>query len=97
MAHFSERITWTSGLALLWLGPFGTTLSYVFWMSALSKAPVASVALTLLVQPLFGALWGTLFLAEPFPLAKQLGGGLILAGLLLTAWQRPAEAGPTQA
>lgn len=87
--HFFERLSWSSGLALLWLGPLGTTLSYIYWMTALARAPVASVALTLLVQPVFGAMWGVVFLHEELTPAKLSGGALILAALLLATLWRP--------
>ena len=33
-------------LALLWLGPLGTTFTYVYWTVALTRASVAAVSLT---------------------------------------------------
>jgi drug/metabolite transporter (DMT)-like permease len=82
------RLGWDSVLALLWLGPVGTTASYIFWMTALERAPVASVAITLLVQPVFGALWGAIFLGETFSAAKGAGAAFILSGLLVQALPR---------
>ena len=79
---FWSRVTPKDWVGIVWLGPIGTTLSYIFWMVALTQASVASVALTLFLQPVLGAVWGHLFLDEPLGAAKIAGGALILAGLL---------------
>jgi len=68
-------------LALLWLGPFGTALSYLYWMHALETIPVAPLALTLFVQPIAGTVWGYLFLDERLTPAQAAGGALILAAV----------------
>ncbi len=73
-----QKMTWRSGLALAWLGPLGTTASYLYWMYALNEAPVSSVALTLFVQPLCGSLWGYLFLSERLSMSQAFGGALII-------------------
>lgn len=73
-------------LSLFWLGPFGTTLSYLYWISALKKAPVASLALTLFVQPIFGPFWGMFFLGERLTVLQWIGSGLILGAVFGQAW-----------
>lgn len=73
-----HQMTWKSGFAIAYLGPLGTAASYVYWMYALKEAPVASVALTLFVQPVFGSLWGYLFLGERLGFGQTVGGILIL-------------------
>ena len=77
-----SQLTWKSALALLWLGPFGTAASYIYWMMALVNAPVATVALTLFIQPVFGSLWGYSFLGEHLTLLQGFGGVLILLAVL---------------
>lgn len=71
-------------LAVLWLGPFGSTLTYLYWLVAIERTAVSSAALTLFVQPIVGALLGALVLGESMTVAKWLGGGMILfaVGLL---------------
>ncbi|MCM2322026.1 MAG: DMT family transporter [Oligoflexia bacterium] len=64
--------------ALMWLGPLGTTVTYLYWMFALARVPLATLAITLFIQPLCGALWGHLFLEERLTGIQALGGGLIL-------------------
>lgn len=78
--------SWKSFLALLWLGPLGTTAAYLFWILALSEAPVASVALTLFIQPVFGALWGNIFLGERLGGIQISGAILILGAVFLQTY-----------
>ena len=66
---------------LAWLGPLGTTATYLYWMLALAEAPIASVALTLFVQPLFGSIWGLVFLKDRLNLIQAAGGALIFAAV----------------
>ncbi len=72
------QLSWKGVAGLLWLGPLGTTATYLYWMFALKEAPVASLALTIFVQPLFGALWGYWLLGDRLSVAQTLGGVLIL-------------------
>lgn len=70
-------------LAVLWLGPLGTTITYIFWTLALANASVAAVSLTLFVQPILGAFFGALFLGERMGGWQAFGGLLILVALVL--------------
>lgn len=70
-----------SFLAVAYLGPIGTTLSYMLWMVLIKDAPVPSLALTLFIQPVFGSIWGTLWLGESFDLKQTFGAILILAAV----------------
>jgi drug/metabolite transporter (DMT)-like permease len=82
-----------SALAMLWMGPLGTTLAYLYWMNALPKAPIASLALTLFIQPLFGPIWGLVFLGEKLTTSQALGSLLILLAVFSQTWLeiRPAR------
>jgi drug/metabolite transporter (DMT)-like permease len=70
-------------LALLWMGPLGTSLTYVAWSFALLSAPVAAVALTLFIQPILGAIFGMVFLGDRLDLWQSVGAALILFALTL--------------
>jgi drug/metabolite transporter (DMT)-like permease len=70
-------------MAVLWLGPLGTTLTYIFWTLALANASVAAVSLTLFVQPILGAAFGAIFLGERMNGWQAFGGVLILVALVL--------------
>ena len=78
-----HQISLKSVFGVLWMGPLGTSFAYLYWLMALSEAPVASVALTLFVQPIFGAASGWLFLGERLSSLQVLGGGIILGAVLL--------------
>lgn len=69
--------------ALLLVGPIGTTITYIFWSEALVTVPVAAVVLTLLGQPVLGALAGIFFLGEKMDLWQALGAAMILAALAI--------------
>jgi drug/metabolite transporter (DMT)-like permease len=76
--EFCRQLTWRSALGILWLGPLGTTFSYLLWMIALVEAPVASVAVTLFIQPFMGSVWGYVVLRERVSMSQGVGGVLIL-------------------
>ncbi len=76
-----HQMSLKSFLSILVLGPIGTTGGYLFWVVALRNAPIASLSLTLFIQPVFGTLWGYLFLNEILTPLQALGGVLILASV----------------
>lgn len=80
-----HRFSWRSALGLLWLGPLGTALTYLYWMKALAKASVASIAVTLFIQPVFGAILGIVLLREALSSAQLVGAALILLAVSLQA------------
>lgn len=75
-------------LALAWLGPLGSTLTYLYWALALSRTEVTSAALTLFVQPVVGAILGVWVFAEKPGASKLAGAAMIFAAVgLLTLRQ----------
>ncbi|MEN9722920.1 MAG: hypothetical protein RJB38_906 [Pseudomonadota bacterium] len=68
-------------LALLWLGPLGSTLTYLYWLLAIERVNVSSAALTLFIQPIAGSFLGILALDEGFTMTKGIGASLILAAV----------------
>ena len=79
-----EKFSVRSFIALLWLGPLGTAGGYLYALKALSQASVSSVALLLFVQPLVGALLGSIFYGERFSEAQWMGGCLMILSLGLS-------------
>lgn len=76
------ELTWKGWLAVLWIGPLGTSVTYLYWLQALRRGvPIGSMALTLFVQPLVGALAGVFFLNEPLSILQVMGGMLIFAAV----------------
>lgn len=76
------KLTWTSLLGVLWMGPLVTTFGYTYWTIALGNAPVAPVVLTLLVQPITGTLYGYYALGERLSWLQFAGGLIIIIALL---------------
>jgi drug/metabolite transporter (DMT)-like permease len=76
------HLHWRSAAALFWLGPLGSTATYLFWIVALREATVASMSITLFIQPIFGAIWGYLFLSERLTGLQAIGGFLILIAVI---------------
>ena len=76
---------WKSIIALLWLGPIGTTFSYLYWTFILAKKiPIAGIAVFLFIQPLLGIVWGYFMLGDSLSPVNIMGIALILVAI---AWQ----------
>ena len=72
---------WSVWLSLLGLGLGCTAFAYIIYFRLLSSiGPVKSMTTTFLI-PLFGVLWGGLFLDEPLSMAHVYGGVLIAVAL----------------
>jgi len=90
-----HALHWKSAMALLWLGPLGTGFTYFYWILALVRVPVSTIALTLFIQPLLGSIWGYGFLSERLSVVQAMGGILILIAVFSQSWlergSRPTE------
>ncbi|MCY1420517.1 carboxylate/amino acid/amine transporter [compost metagenome] len=83
---------WSVWLSLLGLGLGCTAFAYIIYFRLLSSiGPVKSMTTTFLI-PLFGVLWGALFLDEPLSMAHIYGGVLIALALWLVL--KPAAVKP---
>lgn len=81
-----------SGLAVvLWLALVTMAFSYVLFGHGLAGLPASTVSTLSLAEPLTAALLGVVLLGERPGLVGVLGGGLVLAGLLVLA--APARRG----
>lgn len=70
-------------LAVLGLAIVSTTLAFIFYYRLIADVgPVKAITVTLLV-PVFGMLWGVLFLGEPLTPGRVAGCAIILAGCSL--------------
>jgi drug/metabolite transporter (DMT)-like permease len=79
----------TAALAL-----FSTAFAFIWYYRLIADVgPVKSITVTLLV-PIFGMLWGALFLGEPVTAGRVTGCAIILAGcaLILGLARNPARA-----
>ncbi len=85
--------TW---FALLGLGLMCSALAYILFFRLIADiGPVKSLTVTFLI-PVFGMLWGKLFLDEPLSWAYAGGGALIGTALLLVLKPASAQAGDSK-
>ena len=94
-----SRWTPTSVGALIYLALFGTALTFagLFWL--IPRVPVAVIGTIPLVDTVIAVLLGALVLGEKVTAQIAVGGGLILAGVLLATTgsaSRNAQPGPRQ-
>lgn len=94
------RFAATAGGSVVWKGSLLATLAYLGILSTAvaigiqakvqHRIPPAHVALLFTLQPLFAALCGWLALGDHLGLLQVLGGGLIVAGVVVTSLDRAA-------
>ena len=78
--HDVPAMAW---LAVLGLALVSTTVAFIFYYRLIADVgPVKAITVTLLV-PIFGMLWGVLFLGEPLTPGRIAGCLIILAGCAL--------------
>ncbi|MFN2273536.1 MAG: DMT family transporter [Anaerolineales bacterium] len=71
-------------LALAYLGLFGTAIGFVWYYDALRQLGPARTGIFLNLVPLFGVLLGFFLLGERLALPTLFGGGLVVAGVVMT-------------
>ena len=70
-------------LALLGVALVSTTVAFIFYYRLIADVgPVKAITVTLLV-PVFGMVWGVIFLGEPITAGRVVGCAIILAGCSL--------------
>jgi drug/metabolite transporter (DMT)-like permease len=81
--------------AALGMAVFCTLLGHSLFSWGLKYLPAAFISVVKLMEPVFAALWALLLFREVPGIAVVLGGGLIVAGLVLYSLtaeeKRPAE------
>ncbi len=76
--------SWTSIVAVVYLGAVATALAYAIWGYLLARYPAASVAPFTLLAPCTGAIAAALIFGERYGAMRYAGMALILAGLVVT-------------
>lgn len=74
-------------LGIFYLAFFCSALGYLLYNYGLKKMKVSQVVNILNLIPLFGAIWGVIFLKESLGLIEILGGILIILGVSITTWK----------
>ena len=85
---FSKLAAHEQFLSLKWILLYGGLLSImavyaVFWQQILRHIPLSSAYVCRSVTIVWGMLWGILFFQEHLTSANLIGGGLVIAGVLL--------------
>ena len=90
----SLRLSPETWVAVLFLGIVATALVFGLQLIAQRAASPTRTALIFALEPVFAALFARLWIGEPLTLAVWIGGGLMLAGILVAemlawpAWAR---------
>lgn len=71
--------------AILWLGPLGSTITYLIWATITRRVTIPSMAITLFIQPVLGSVVGFTFLDERLTLERCFGAFLILGAVAFLA------------
>jgi drug/metabolite transporter (DMT)-like permease len=72
---------WLNAVALAILG---TAIAYILYFKLIANVGPAKAISVAYMVPLFGIIWGVLFLQEHLSLQTIIGGGMILTGVALT-------------
>jgi len=81
--HPASAIPAMAWIAMLGLAIVSTTVAFIFYYRLIADVgPVKAITVTLLV-PIFGMVWGVVFLGEPVTAGRLAGCAIILAGCSL--------------
>ena len=83
-------------LGVLYLGLVSTAFALLLWNRAFALAPATVASLCFFAQPLSGAILAALLLRQEMTITLWLGGGLIMAALLLSLARAPQPASATR-
>ena len=75
-----EPLTWEIGLPVIMLGVFCTGVAYILYFRLIDDIGAASALSVTFLVPVFGILWGHLFLGEPVGWNTLIGTVLVLSG-----------------
>ncbi|MBM2885851.1 DMT family transporter [Chromobacterium phragmitis] len=73
--------------AVLLLALLSTSLAYLIYYRLINRLGATRASSVTYLVPVFGVLWGALFLSESVGVFMFAGAGLILAGVLLLGWR----------
>jgi drug/metabolite transporter (DMT)-like permease len=81
--HDISNMTWTSLLAIGFLGFFCSGLAYIAWYDGLQQIPASQIGAFLYIEPLVAVIVAWIILGENLLLITLLGGAIILLGVRL--------------
>lgn len=83
-----SELRWDVWAGILYLGAGGTALAFVWYAEGLRALGAARTSVFNNLVPVFGVLFGSLFLREPILASMWLGGAIAILGVSLTNWSR---------
>jgi drug/metabolite transporter (DMT)-like permease len=78
-----SHIEFPAWFAVIYLGVFGTALSFVWWYDAVAALGPSRTAIFNNLVPVFAVTLSSVVLNEPIALSTLAGGGLVIFGVLL--------------
>lgn len=84
--HVPERIPVQAGMAMLYLGVFGSALGFTLYFYLLKKLEANRVSLITLLTPVLALMLGQAFNGEVVSAEVLFGSSLIILGLLMHLW-----------
>lgn len=79
--------TFSGLIGIFYLAFFCSALGYLLYNYGLKVLAVSQVVNILNLIPLFGAIWGVIFLKESLGIVQVFGGILIIIGVSITTWK----------
>ena len=70
--------------SILWLGVISTGIAFLGYVRLIEKVGAVKTATVAYFIPIFGVIWGSVFLGEPITLHILIGMMLILTGIIFT-------------
>lgn len=83
--HMIVPLQPTTIFGILYVSLAATAFGYVLWMRAVTLLTVSRVSVLLFMVPVFGVLWGWLFLRETISPIEAIGSVLVITGIALAA------------
>jgi O-acetylserine/cysteine efflux transporter len=88
------HITRAGMLSAAYLAIVCSAFCYGVWYHLLGRYPVSAMGAFILIQPLFGPIWGWAFRHEGLSRTSAIGGSLVVVGLILTSLVRYGQSRP---
>ena len=89
--EFIENASVSVWWSVLYLGVIMTALGYYFWNTLIRTYAIEKVAPFLLLLPVFSLIGGVLFLGELIPIAKVLGGLIVILGVAFVSLEKKPD------
>ena len=90
--HWISKIDLTIGLSLFYQSVIVAFASFLIWFKLIHDYSVSRLSAFTFFTPIFGVLFGILFMQEELTLSLMMGLPMVCAGIFLVNWKRRKEA-----